>query len=234
MQPIISIIIPVLNEEAIIAQTLKRLQASDDVELIVVDGGSQDRTVEIARQMNIRAIAAEPNRASQMNAGAAIAKGNFLLFLHADSQLPSNYAKLVRQSLAQTKVIAGAFELAIDAESKALRLVETMVKLRSRFLQLPYGDQAIFIRKQAFIDIGGYANLPIMEDFEFISRLKHRGKIAIAPAAVVTSARRWQKLGVFKTTLVNQLIIIGYFLRISPHKLRNFYHRIGNSKKRSL
>ncbi len=233
MQPTISIIIPVLNEETIIARSLKRLQADDDVELILVDGGSQDRTVEIAEQMNILTITAKPNRASQMNAGAAMAKGDILLFLHADNQLPANYAKLVRQTLSQPKVIAGAFELAIDGESEALRLVEIMVKLRSRLLQLPYGDQAIFIRKQAFVDIGGYANLPIMEDFEFISRLKHQGKIAIAPAAVVTSARRWQKLGVFETTLVNQLIIIGYFLGISPHKLQNFYRRVGNSKKRS-
>lgn len=148
MPPTISIIIPVLNEEAIIQQTLERLQVNSEVEIILVDGGSDDRTLALATKMKVRAIVSKPSRAKQMNAGAAIAKGNILLFLHADTQLPANYVKLVRQTLCRPKVIAGAFELAIAGKSKALRLVEIMVKLRSHLLSLPYGDQAIFINKK--------------------------------------------------------------------------------------
>lgn len=230
MPPTISIIIPVLNEEAILQQTLERLQINSNVEIILVDGGSKDRTVTIAKQMNIRVVVAKSNRARQMNVGAAIARGDILLFLHADTQLPVNFVDLVRQTLSRPKVIAGAFELAIAGDSKALRLVEIMVKLRSHLLSLPYGDQAIFISQKLFEDLGGYAEMAIMEDFEFMNRLKRRGKIAIAPGAVITSGRRWQKLGVFKTTLINQLIIIGYYIGVSPIKLRNFYRGMGNQK----
>ena len=223
-QYIISIIIPVLNEAAIIQPTLLKLRDNPNVEVIVVDGGSRDNTIALAKQTGVKVISASGmGRASQMNAGAAIATGKILLFLHVDTQLPPNYGAIVQKTLKQQFVVAGAFELAIDGEEKSLRLVETLVKLRSRFLSLPYGDQAIFLSQKVFVDLGGFAELPIMEDFEFIQRLKHHGKIAIAPAAVLTSGRRWQKLGLFKTTAINQLIIIGYYLGISPLKLRNFY-----------
>jgi rSAM/selenodomain-associated transferase 2 len=228
---LISIIIPVLNEAAIIERTLRELTGNPQVEIIVVDGGSKDATVEIARQMAVRVITvANLGRAAQMNAGAAIAKGEYLLFLHVDTQLPFNYLELVEKTLTQPQVIAGAFELGISGAAKSLRLVEFSVKLRSHFCSLPYGDQGIFITKKVFLEIGGFPNLPIMEDFELMQRLKPLGKIAIAPARVMTSPRRWQELGVWRTTLVNQLIIIGYYLGISPVKLKAFYR--GSKKKR--
>jgi rSAM/selenodomain-associated transferase 2 len=220
----LSIIIPVFNEATTIVQTLGRLKDDVGVELIVVDGGSQDNTVELAKQMGVKVISSPiSGRAQQMNIGAVAARGDILLFLHADTQLPQNYQKIVQLTLAKEKVIAGAFELAIDGQQWSLRLVEKMVNWRSHFLSLPYGDQAIFLDKKVFQDLGGFANLPIMEDFEFVQRLKRRGKIAIVPVAVLTSGRRWQKLGVFKTTLINQLIIVGYYLGISPARLRHFY-----------
>ncbi|MBE9168376.1 TIGR04283 family arsenosugar biosynthesis glycosyltransferase [Pleurocapsales cyanobacterium LEGE 06147] len=224
-QPLVSIIIPVFNEATTIVQTLWRLKDDVGVELIVVDGGSQDDTVELVLQMGVKVISSPiPERAQQMNIGAAAARGDILLFLHADTQLPQNYQKIVQMTLAKERVIAGAFELAIDSQQWSLRLVEKMVNWRSRLCSLPYGDQAIFLDKRVFQDLGGFANLPIMEDFEFIQRLKRRGKIALAPVAVLTSDRRWQKLGVLKTTLINQLIIVGYYLGISPTRLRHFYH----------
>lgn len=227
---IISIIIPVLNEASLIKDTLSRLQHNPDVEIIVVDGGSTDETVALVKQLGVTVITVTDGRAAQMNAGAAIAQGKSLLFLHSDTQLPSNYQKLIAETLSQPQVIAGAFELAIDSTIKSLRLVEIMVKIRSRFCSLPYGDQAIFITKKTFIAVGGFEQLPIMEDFEFIQRLKRQGKIAIAPASVITSSRRWQKLGVIKATLINQLIILGYYLGISPLKLKNFYRGIGKQQ----
>lgn len=227
---IISIIVPVLNEAAIIGQTLKKLQGIPDVEIIMVDGGSKDDTVAIAKNMGVKVITvAGRGRAAQMNAGVDIAQGNLLLFLHGDTQLPPDFVDLVTETLGQSEVIAGAFELAIEGKDRSLRWIEMLVKMRSHLFLLPYGDQGIFINKQVFTDLGGFSDLPIMEDFEFIQRLKRQGKIAIAPAAVTTSGRRWQKLGIWKTTLINQLIIAGYYLGISPTKLRNFYRSRGNN-----
>ena len=229
----ISIIIPVFNEAAIIENTLGQLQDNQHIELIVVDGGSSDRTVALAEKMGVTVITVTNlGRASQMNAGAAIAKGEYLLFLHVDTQLPTNYQELVVTTLSQPQVIAGAFELAIGGAAKSLRLVEILVKVRSHLFSLPYGDQAIFLTKKVFTEIGGFPDLPIMEDFELIQSLKRQGKIAIAPATVITSPRRWQSLGVLQTTLVNQLIIIGYYLGISPLTLKNFYRGIGKGKRK--
>ncbi|MEC4891738.1 MAG: TIGR04283 family arsenosugar biosynthesis glycosyltransferase [Oscillatoria sp. PMC 1051.18] len=223
----ISVIIPVLNEANTIENTLLKLQKSPNREIIVVDGGSQDDTVQLAQNFPVKVIS-RPNvgRANQMNAGAKIASGEILLFLHADTYLPAGYEKFVRESISQPGIIAGAFELGIDAPGLGLRAIEKMVNWRSHFFAMPYGDQAIFVKTTVFQDMGGFPNLPIMEDFELILRLKRRGKIAIAPAAVQTSARRWQKLGIFKTTLINQLIIIGYYLKIPPTQLKNWYRKL--------
>ncbi|PSB10698.1 glycosyltransferase [Pleurocapsa sp. CCALA 161] len=222
-QYIISIIIPVLDEGAIIGQTLAQLTQYSKIEIIVVDGGSQDKTVEIASFAAKVITVTGKGRAGQMNAGANLAQSDILLFLHSDTQLPPNFVELVIHTLNQNQVIAGAFELAIDGSDISLRWLEMLVKVRSHLLSLPYGDQALFIFKQTFQEAGGFADLPIMEDFEFIQRIKNRGKIAIAPAAVTTSARRWQKLGVWQTTAINQLMIAGYYLGISPAQLSKFY-----------
>ncbi|MBW4543598.1 MAG: TIGR04283 family arsenosugar biosynthesis glycosyltransferase [Symplocastrum torsivum CPER-KK1] len=221
----ISIIIPVLNEANTINAVLARILGASNVEVIVVDGGSQDETVALAQSVGVKVIAVTSGRASQMNAGAAVATGSILLFLHADTHLPPAFDTLVRQVLQNTGAIAGAFELRIDAELWGIRVIEKMVNWRSRFLSLPYGDQAIFLQASIFKEIGGFLNLPIMEDFELMRCLKRYGKIAIVPAPVLTSGRRWQKLGVVRTTLINQLIIIGYFLGVPPAKLARWYRQ---------
>jgi rSAM/selenodomain-associated transferase 2 len=160
-----------------------------------------------------------------MNAGAAVASGDILLFLHADTHLPTSFDTLVRQALQNAGTVAGAFELRIDAQLRGLRLVEKMVNMRSHFLSMPYGDQAIFLKAATFHDLGGFPDLPIMEDFELMLGLRRQGRITIVPAPVVTSGRRWQKLGVVKTTLINQLIIAGYFLGVPPAQLVRWYRR---------
>jgi rSAM/selenodomain-associated transferase 2 len=218
----LSIIIPTLNEELMIAEVLKRIGTG--VEIIVVDGGSTDKTREIAEELGAKVIISEnKGRALQMNLGAKIARGDILLFLHGDTLLPTNYQEVIINTLSQSGIVAGAFELKITGEKKSLRLVEKFVNWRSHFFSLPYGDQGIFLKASIFTDLGGFPDLPIMEDFELIQRLKKIGKIGIVAAAVTTSGRRWQKLGVWKTTLINQLVILGYYLQISPQILKKFY-----------
>ncbi|ACK71866.1 glycosyl transferase family 2 [Gloeothece citriformis PCC 7424] len=223
---LISIIIPVLNEGKKIEKTLVRLGHDLDIEIIVVDGGSQDQTVKIAQDLGVKVISCPVSRrADQMNLGASVATGEILLFLHADTILPDDYKNWVKLTLSQPQIIAGAFQLGIESEQLALRLIEVMVNWRSRFLSLPYGDQAIFVDSGVFQQMGGFADLPIMEDFEWVQRLRRRGKIGIAPVSVLTSDRRWRKLGVFQTTLINQLVILGYYLGVSPDKLATFYRK---------
>jgi len=219
----LSVIIPVLNEAETIAQTLQHLQAPA-VEIILVDGGSSDQTVAIAKERGAKVILSpEPGRAIQMNTGAQYATADTLLFLHADTQLPQNYLQLVEETLVKPKTVAGAFLLKINGQNPLLRLIEKGVNARSRFLQMPYGDQGIFLKKETFEKVGGFPILPIMEDFQLIRTLKKQGKIRLATASVLTSARRWQRLGVIQTTLINQIIIIGYFLGIPPSQLKQWY-----------
>lgn len=220
----ISIIIPTLNEAGNIKATLASTQ-SRDVEVIVVDGGSQDDTVEITKSFGVKVILSSPGRAVQMNAGARAASGEILLFLHADTRLPAQFDVMVRTALQQPKTVAGAFALRIDASLWSLRLVEWGVNWRSRILQMPYGDQAIFLTKEVFHQIGNFPELPIMEDFELMRRLKSLGKITLIPVPVITSARRWLQKGVFQTTLMNQIIIIAYLLSVNPKRIVNWYRR---------
>ncbi|PLZ94146.1 glycosyltransferase [Fischerella thermalis CCMEE 5196] len=222
---IISIIIPTLNEAENIKAALTSTQLSNHIEIIVVDGGSQDETVNIAESFGVKVISAAAGRAKQMNAGAAVASGEILLFLHADTCLPLGFDVMVRQALAQPGVVAGAFALRIGAEQPSLRVVEWGVNVRSRFLQMPYGDQAIFLTKKIFNHVGGFPELPIMEDFEFMRHLRKLGKITLIPVPVITSARRWLKKGIWQTTFINQIVIIAYFLGISPQRIRSWYRQ---------
>ncbi len=221
----ISIIIPALNEAETIAATLSHLKNENNLEVIVVDGGSVDDTAELATSWGAKVIQSKPCKAVQMNTGASVANGDVLVFLHADTRLPKHFKNQILPALNQNGVAAGAFRLTIDSTTAGFRFIERMTYLRSRYLRMPYGDQALFMRKVLFEKIGGFPELPIMEDFILIRRLKRKGKIVIVPAAVVTSPRRWMHLGIFKTWLINQLIIIAYYLGFSPERLTRLYRR---------
>ncbi|MEN8759181.1 MAG: TIGR04283 family arsenosugar biosynthesis glycosyltransferase [Desulfobacterales bacterium] len=232
--PRISVVIPTLNEAANISETVRRVQSARNVEVIVVDGGSRDDTTEIAGRLGALVLAAKASRARQMNVGAAAATGNILLFLHADTLLPEGYDGQVRGALSQPGAAAGAFTLGIDSPLPSLRIMEYVANWRSRFLQKPYGDQGLFLAAETFRTIGGYPDLPIMEDFELIRRLKRRGRIVVLPFAVTTSARRWLNVGVWKTWFVNQLAITAYLLGTAPGTIARFYNREKGTKNRPL
>ena len=223
---VISIIIPTLNEELFLPATLAGLNLPG-LEPIVVDGGSSDRTVQIARNCGAKVSITPPCRAAQMNHGARQAGGDILLFLHGDTILPQDFRKSILDTCGNT-FCAGAFELAINSSSPGLRLIEKAANLRSRWFNMPYGDQALFMSAKLFHQVGGFPELPIMEDYVLVKKLRKKINLHILPLAVSTSSRRWNKLGVFMTTMINQLIVIGYLLGISPDILAGFY-RIGKN-----
>lgn len=217
----ISIIIPTLNEE----HTLPSLHWLPDMvrECIVVDGGSRDDTVRVAHDLGFVVKRCTGGRGAQLNLGTAAASAPLLLFLHADTQLPSDFAHAVTQCLANPATAVGSFRLVVNKEGMAMRMITQGANLRSRFLQLPYGDQALFLRKETFDELGGFPELPIMEDYIFIRKAKKKGRVVTLPQAVTTSGRRWQQLGPIRTTMVNQLILCAYHLGVPAEKLASFY-----------
>ena len=227
MMPKFSFIIPVWNEEAIISRTIehvRNLSASGSGEIIVVDGDPAGRTIKALRHMGVITAISEKGRGRQMNLGASLAEGEILIFLHADTTLPHDALGLIEKALEDGSRIAGAFDLAIESERPAYRLIERAASFRSRMTRIPYGDQTVFIRKRDFIALGRFSDIPIMEDVEFMQRIKkQKGKICIIGKAVRTSPRRWEKEGVVYTTLRNWLIITLYLCGANPESLARFY-----------
>lgn len=232
--PKISIVVPVLDEAEYINSLVERLRSQDGIahfEIIVVDGDPRGATIGVIRDDGVITRVAEKGRACQMNAGAEAAKGEILLFLHADTQLPENALAKIEGVLENQNYVAGAFDLSIASKRLSLRFIAARASLRSRITRVPYGDQAIFIRKSYFDKIGGFEEVPLLEDVELMCRIRKRGdKIIILPDLVTTSARRWEKEGVFFTTLRNMLIINLYRLGVSPERLARYY-RYGPEKE---
>lgn len=224
-RPRLSAIIPALNEERHLGATLDALGQPDGVEVLVVDAGSADGTLAVAETHKARILNSLPDRAMQQNAGAAVARGDVLLFLHADTLAPDGWPDLIEQTLTQPGVVAGAFAFKVDSPQWGVRLIERTASFRSRRLQTPYGDQGLFMTADAFRRVGGFPALPIMEDFELVRRLRRLGRIATTGVPALTSGRRWQRLGVLRTTCLNQLIILGYLLGVSPTRLAHWYNR---------
>lgn len=219
----VSVIIPALNEAERITATIRAARDGKPHEVIVVDGGSRDESQRLAQEAGALVIQSKPGRARQMNAGAAVAHGETFLFLHADTLLPVNYRDAILAGLRLPDVVGGAFRFRIDDPFPGRWLVESTTNLRSRLWQMPYGDQALFVRRSAFEELGGFPDLPIMEDYEFVRRLKRVGRLALLNETVLTSGRRWQRLGFLRTTLINKLVILGYRCGLPPAKLAALY-----------
>jgi rSAM/selenodomain-associated transferase 2 len=233
----VSVVIPALNEEAGITVSIhSALEAGAD-EIIVVDGGSRDGTVAVARGLGVRVLFSPPGRARQMNAGAAAATGEILLFLHADTRLPSGAAAAVRTACGRNGALGGAFAVRLDLSPGAslyrraiLGLTGRMVAVRARLFLAYTGDQAIFLRREVFERLGGYPDIPLMEDAALSRRLARTGKTILVPLPLTTSARRWEARGPLRTILLMWSLRLAYlFLGMSPETCARLYGVIPRS-----
>jgi rSAM/selenodomain-associated transferase 2 len=224
-----SIIVPVLNEADRINALIEHLSRQGfgiPYEVIVVDGDLQGSTVKAIKSKDVVTLITEKGRGRQMNAGAEVARGDILIFLHADTLLPDSALKKISQALEGQDYVGGAFDLKIGSDRLFLRYISVRASLRSRFNRIPYGDQAIFMRKKYFDEIGRFKDIPLMEDVELMRRVKRdRKKIHILPDKVTTSARRWQRDGALYTTVRNQVLVALFRLGVSPARLAKYYWR---------
>jgi rSAM/selenodomain-associated transferase 2 len=220
----LSVVIPALDEAEGIAEAVASARAPD-VEVLVVDGGSSDGTVERAAAAGARVLRAARGRARQLDAGARAASGDALLFLHADTRLPAGWAEAVRAALADPRAVGGAFRLRFDRRTRALRLIERTARLRARWLGLPYGDQALFVRRAALDAVGGVPQVPILEDLDLVRALKRRGRLALLPLDAVTSARRHLAKGPLRTSLRHLAIALAGLLGVDRARVAAWARR---------
>jgi rSAM/selenodomain-associated transferase 2 len=225
--PELSVIIPVLDEAGRINSAVAHLRQADSgrcIEIIVVDGEPRGTTILAINDGTVRTSTAPRGRADQMNCGAALAAGRILLFLHADTALPPQAFALILAAMDDSRMVAGAFDLGFDTGRRLFRITEGYVFLRTRLTRVPFGDQAIFVRKDYFDRIGGYRPIPIMEDVELMKRIRRRGdRICIIPVKVRTSARRYMREGIVYGTFRNWLLQILYALGVPPERLAKWY-----------
>jgi rSAM/selenodomain-associated transferase 2 len=219
----ISVVIPVLNEEKTIAASLRALLPLAPHEIIVVDGGSEDRTREICGSFNITVLTSKRGRARQMNHGARHARGDVLLFLHADTRLPPSALCDIAAALSDPRYLGGRFDVELEGEHWMLKVISRMISYRSRMTKVGTGDQALFVRREVFERMGGYPDIPLMEDVAFCRTLKGMGGVACLHSRVVTSARRWETEGVWRTILRMWTLKSLYLAGVSPARLKQFY-----------
>jgi len=223
----VSVIIPVYCESAVINKTItivRLRRGGETAEIIVVDGQAEGETVAAIRDNAVRKLRSEKGRGGQLNRGAAIAAGDVLLFLHADTVLPPAAFERIAEAMRDEGCVGGAFNLRIDSRRAGFRVIETVASLRSRLTRIPYGDQAIFIRASYFRTLGGFREIPIMEDVDLMRRIKRKGgRIVIFREPVITSARRWEKEGLVFGTIRNWFLMTLYLCGVSPERLARFY-----------
>jgi rSAM/selenodomain-associated transferase 2 len=224
--PRLSIIIPVVQEARNLEERLPSLVASyPDAEVVVVDAGSDDDTREVvSRFPSVTLIESSRGRARQMNAGAAAAGGEILLFLHADTQLPNGADRAIAEVLRTPSVVGGRFDARIDNPRFPFRMIAALMNLRSRLTRISTGDQAIFVRRLTFQSLGGYPEIPLMEDIELTRRLKGVGRLIALRLSVTTSARKWEREGVVRTILLMWTLRLLYVCGVAPERLHRWYY----------
>lgn len=224
----ISVIIPTLNEEKTIGQTLSSLPVTEIHEVIMVDGGSTDQTTLIAEVFcaeasHVRIITAPTGRARQMNEGAKASRGDVLLFLHADTLLPADAHLMIEAALTDPAVVGGRFDVIFDSRSVSATMISTLMNRRSRLSGIATGDQALFVRRRVYEQLGGFADIPLMEDVEFSRRLKRTGRMAALHQKVTTSFRRWEQQGPLRTILLMWILRFLYWAGVNPMRLSGWY-----------
>ena len=227
----LSIVMPVLNEAADIAETLQALAPyrARGVEVVVVDGGSGDATVAQATPLADRVVLAPRGRAAQMNAGAAGARGQVLLFLHADTRLPADADRMILASLAWSRRERGRFDVKISGRSALLPVIALFMNLRSRLTGIATGDQSMFVRRQAFEEVGGFPDVALMEDIALSKQLKRHGRPLCIGFKAITSGRRWDQNGVIVTMVTMWGLRLAYYLGAQPALLARFYRDAGRN-----
>jgi rSAM/selenodomain-associated transferase 2 len=223
----LSVIVPMLNEAASIARTLEAIRVgAPAAEIIVVDGGSSDASLNVARPRCDLAIGTSRGRARQMNAGAARSSGNVFAFVHADTTVPTTFASDIESALADPAVVGGRFDVRLDDPHPLCVLIGALISLRSRISRTGTGDQAIFVRKEIFDALGGFPDMPICEDLDFARRMKRIGGVACLRSKVTTSARRWRQGGIMRTVIRMWTIRLLYLAGVSPARLARMYSNI--------
>ncbi|MFV0446379.1 MAG: TIGR04283 family arsenosugar biosynthesis glycosyltransferase [Planctomycetaceae bacterium] len=219
----IAVVIPTLNEEQTLPGCLASLASLQADELVVADGGSTDRTADIARDLGATVVAASPGRGRQCNAGAAVTRSDWLLFLHADCRLHGEGGSVVATACREDDFDWGAFRHRIDSPRRALRLIEAADNFRAGWCRRPYGDQGLLVRRGHFDNAGGYPDVPILEDVLLARQLRSVSRFQLLPATLLTDARRWKQRGILKTTALNWAIIAGAACGVSPERLAKWY-----------
>lgn len=220
----LSIVVPVRGEEPAVAARFARLAADPGAEVLVADGGGDPATAEAFRAIGARVLTGSGTRGSRLARAAAEARGDALLFLHSDSLLPEGALDAVRRALAGGAA-AGAFSLAYQDAGPALRWIAAWANLRSRWFKLPFGDQGIFCARDAYDRAGGFRDLAVCDDLDFVRRLRRAGRFVILPEKTTTSPRRYRERGALTQVLVNWKVQIGYFAGVSPEKLERWYNK---------
>lgn len=223
-QDLISVIIPTLNEAGSIGLSLQRLlREPGNFEVIVSDGGSCDGTLDVLNRFPlVKKVHSEKGRGNQMNAGAEIARGDIFLFLHADTSLPRDSFRMIREALSDSSVVGGSFCLHFDPPKGFLRVLSLLSRINHPLAI--YGDQGLFLRSIIFRGIGGFKRIPIMEDVEIWKRLRGLGKFVKLDTPVVTSARRYLQNGIIRQQVLNTILVILYHLGVSPHRVMPHYY----------
>ena len=220
----LSVVIPALNEANRVVSAIESAHAPG-VEVVVVDGGSRDATRELATAAGARVVSSPAGRAEQLAAGAEASSGDAILLLHADSRLPSGFDRAVAEALEDAQTIGGAFRLRFEQADWALRVVEWGVRLRVATFGLPYGDQAVFVRRETLEAIGGIPLVPIMEDLDLVRAMRGRGRLALLDLPVTTSARRYRTRGVARTLFRNALAAAAWRFDFDRRRVADWYHR---------
>jgi rSAM/selenodomain-associated transferase 2 len=222
----LSIVIPALNEADNLARLLPGLAGEcPEAEVIVVDGGSRDGTpAVVAGSPGIRLLASARGRARQMNHGARAASGDTLLFLHADTRLPGGAAAAMERALAEPGAVGGRFDVRFDRDTRLFRMIAWFMNARSRLSSICTGDQAIFVRRVDFEAVGGYPDIPLMEDIEVSRRLKRRGRLCALRLRVTTSARKWEREGPLRTIALMWALRFLHFCGVAPARLHRWYY----------